>query len=218
MEERLKQRLVGATVLVALAVIFVPMLLDGVQENGLNGNGAIPPRAEQRVEEPAPDEYPAIPALVEVQGTDKEATPVAEPARLPADAGAQGGRVLQGTPAAVKPAAPPRNDVKPEPLATARPLPAREMPRAATPPAAPAPGLSAWVVQMASFSREDNALALRDRLRAAGYTAFIERLRQPGGDSYRVRVGPEVERSRAEAVRERLEKEMKLKGFVQQYP
>lgn len=84
--------------------------------------------------------------------------------------------------------------------------------------AAPRVGVTAWVVQLGSFAAEDNALALEKRLKDAGYRAFIEKLITEDGTVYRVRVGPELLRADARAVRERLEREIDLKGIVVRYP
>lgn len=52
LEQGLKERLVGAAVLVILAVIFVPMLLDTREEKGINIQGSnIPPIPEDMPEE-----------------------------------------------------------------------------------------------------------------------------------------------------------------------
>lgn len=209
MEERLKQRLVGATVLVALAVIFVPMLLDG--EGDSQSDTAIPPKAEQGLGRPAPGTGAVLPAGAEVQ--DK--VPAADaPAGAAVQIGAEREEAERANAVPVEPAGKSPAEAKPVPAAASK-LPGQEAPRSDV---APAAGPTAWVVQVASFSREENALALRDKLRAAGYTAFIERLRQPGEDIFRVRIGPEVERARAEALRDRLEREIKAKGIVQQHP
>ncbi|HEB99529.1 MAG TPA: SPOR domain-containing protein [Thiotrichales bacterium] len=117
------------------------------------------------------------------------------------------------------------------PAAAPEPAPAGKAPApAATPePAAPQvalepssrpaePALSGWVVQVGSFGREANALALRDRLRAKGYTAFVEKARTDKGLVFRVRVGPELERQNAERLRERLAGDFKLKAIVTRYP
>lgn len=85
--------------------------------------------------------------------------------------------------------------------------------------AAPAPGgPPAWVVQVGSFSSEENARALRDQLRAKGYKAvFIDREVVDGKPVLRVRIGPEVERVRSEQVREKVAREMKLGAVVVAY-
>ena len=79
-------------------------------------------------------------------------------------------------------------------------------------------GLQAWVVQVASFHEEDNAVRLRDRLQKMGYTTFVEQLSADPGSMFRVRVGPELKRSDAQSIRDRIAVEMKLDGLVTRYP
>jgi len=85
------------------------------------------------------------------------------------------------------------------------------------PAEAPAP-VRGWMVQVGSFSSEDNAVSLRDRLRAAGFPALMEAVTSGGTVSYRVRVGPEIERGDAEGVRDRLRESMGLNGIVVSHP
>lgn len=101
--------------------------------------------------------------------------------------------------------------------------PAPSKPLASAAPAATAPSkermnITAWIIQLGSFSSEQNALALRDQLRAKGYTAFVEKIKSGDSQLFRVRVGPELERARADALRDKLEKETKQKGIVERYP
>lgn len=179
MKLRLKQRLVGAVVLVALAVIFVPMLFDGPSQppNSL--------RLESIPAAPGADYVPrkitlAIPGpVVPVPAPEPVAVPATEPVTVP-------------------PAAEPALDP------------------ASTP--APAPGTT-WVVQVGSFSQPDNAHALRDRLRSMGFNAYVESVKDASGKSVlRVRVGPESDRPRAEALLARLKAEAALDGILRQHP
>jgi DedD protein len=103
----------------------------------------------------------------------------------------------------------------PEPAQAAAPTPAPPQAGATGPERV---GLSAWVVQLGSFSSEENATGLERRLRDAGYTSFVEPLRQDGEAAYRVRVGPELLRSEAQALRDRIKSELGLDGIVVSYP
>lgn len=67
--------------------------------------------------------------------------------------------------------------------------------------------LSAWAVQVGSFASQDNAERLSAELKKRGYRAFVTRLRTKDGTLYRVRVGPEQERERAELLARRLKKD-----------
>ena len=78
--------------------------------------------------------------------------------------------------------------------------------------------LRSWVVQVGSFSRKPNAVTLRDRLSEAGFTTFMEPAEIQGRTLYRVRVGPELERSEAERLKTRLGAELQLNGQLTRYP
>ena len=80
------------------------------------------------------------------------------------------------------------------------------------------PSLSGWVVQVASVQNKDNALALKDRLRSLGFDSFVEQVKTSKGLLFRVRVGPELQRSNAEQLRADLAEKSALKGIVLQYP
>ena len=176
MEERLKRRLVGAGVLVSLAVIFLPMLLEERQGREVRietSNIPVKPKVDQEFHSrvlPLPDDEPLIPPL---SADDLRAT-----TRRSAE----------------------------EPVLGAEPKPK------------PRVGLSAWVLQVASLSSRDNAEALVAKLREGGYTAFVEQVHVRGRNLFRVRVGPEADRKRAEHALEEVQKQFNLKGQVVRYP
>jgi DedD protein len=79
-------------------------------------------------------------------------------------------------------------------------------------------GAGAWVVQVGSFAQGSNAVALRDKLRAAGFSAFAE-TSLGGKKMTRVYVGPELSRGRANALASRLQRSsLGLSGIVVSYP
>jgi len=134
MDQQLKQRLVGLAVIFSLAVIFVPMLLDGPGPEQTTLEVEIPPAPEipplpQRVEEQVIELRretdgiePLQPRIVDeisdppgtrIETADGEQDQVAEPVAEPAAAGAQASATSPD--AASKPAA------KPETIVVARP-------------------------------------------------------------------------------------------------
>jgi DedD protein len=174
-DEQLKRRLVGAVVLVSLAVIFLPMLLD-----------------------------PGATTDIGITETNIPRPPAREEAF--------------------------RSHVQPllddEPLITAPPAPA---PTAAAPadkgtavvevePSTPRVGVSAWVVQVASLAHKDNADGLVADLRGKGYSAFLEQAYVNGRDLFRVRVGPEIDKRRAERLAEEIGDALRLQAQVVRYP
>jgi DedD protein len=113
---------------------------------------------------------------------------------------------------------PDKAPVEPEQAAPPAAAPVMRAPVAPAPPPAAKPvagAPTAWVVQLGSFSNRENAFALRDKLRKRRYTAFVDDVAGAGNKPiYRVRVGPELLRSRADTLRDQLEKEFRLKGIV----
>lgn len=71
-----------------------------------------------------------------------------------------------------------------------------------------------WAVQLASFSDEENALNLRDRLRQDGFEAFISTVRRNDEILSRVAVGPLLDRGDADALREALSQDLSLDARV----
>ena len=80
------------------------------------------------------------------------------------------------------------------------------------------PSAASWAVQLASLSQRNNAEILRDRIRDKGYAAFVLKGQVDGQTVFRVLVGPELLRSRADTVRDELVKAINLKGIVVRYP
>ena len=71
---------------------------------------------------------------------------------------------------------------------------------------------------MGSFSSEQNARRLRDKLRKNGFVTQVEKARIDGKQRFRVRVGPFLERAEAEQSRKQIQDKLTLKGRVLSYP
>ena len=95
--------------------------------------------------------------------------------------------------------------MKIEPAAAGSKDKAGDAPAAAA--SVPVNPLSAWAVQVGSFTSQDNAERLSEALKKRGYRAFVTRLSSDNKVLYRVRVGPEQQRERAEMLAQRLKKE-----------
>jgi DedD protein len=207
--QQVKTRLVGAIVLVSLAVIFIPILLDGQ-------DGERSPLAEQFVpERPGyhfePLGIPLRPLPPVAEGHPR----VVDPADLePYERLAPDG----DDPVAARPETPAPSS----PATAVSPAPSPAKPASSTPSKPSSPLTSppsseqtlAWVVQVGSFSQQGNALALRDRLRQQGFSAFVDRASTGAGSTWRVRVGPELRRENAETLQQRLKNELKIEGIV----
>jgi len=183
-----KQRIIGAIVLVALAVIFIPILLPGHRDFGFSDTEShIPPKPAElenlkvlELEKPLP-----APAPREVVRTpiDERSPPAPETeTETP---------TVEQQPAAAdkKPSTPPVSQETTSDTATTS---------------------KAWVVQVGSFGQRDNAMRLRDQLRSKGYKTFVEQISSADKKFYRVRVGPVVSRDNALALQKELQAKMKL--------
>ncbi|WP_323613892.1 SPOR domain-containing protein [Pseudomonas putida] len=208
LDKGMKQRMVGALVLVALAVIFLPMLFTREDE-----------MRQVRVEAP---QAPAMPSLPEVK---VEPVAVPEPQPLPQEP--QQAPVVVNESSA--PVATPSQPITPSPQTQAQVQPKPQAPAPASKAqvqsaATPAPAASAtapskidvnglpvsWSIQLASLSNRAGAENLQKTLRSQGYNAYI---RSAGGMN-RVYVGPLIERAEAERLRDAINRQQKLKGFV----
>ena len=76
----------------------------------------------------------------------------------------------------------------------------------------------AFAVQVGALKDEAEANALRDRLRGAGYAAYVARAATDAGVLWRVRAGPELDRARANKVRDELKAKLQLDGMVVTHP
>ena len=118
----------------------------------------------------------------------------------------------------------PREPAAPEPAASksaaaepVAPKPAAPKPEASVNAPAPAPSAGkagGWVVQLNAFSDVDDANKLRDTVRAASFPAYVDKVTREGRTLWRVRVGPQADRSSAEAVQARLRERLKQDGVV----
>lgn len=73
----------------------------------------------------------------------------------------------------------------------------------------------AWLVQLGSFSNAANAESLQKKLRGQGYNAYLQKSKvSKNGQMMKVLVGPETQRAKAELVLNKINKELRLKGFI----
>lgn len=261
MDQELKQRLIGAAVVTALAAIFIPMLFDdpvdtsgqAVSEmtipappaNAPNGpESKLPPNAASvenadgtalsppvSVNPSAADTHAAgsvekiEPGLLENAAADYE-----PPSEM--DANADSGTTPDEEVEIVQPA--PSPEPEPEPAIDRTPpaasaaaktikpkagIPVSEetdnlpeiKPEPAKPaekPVKPAPKTAAkferWTIQAGSFTKKENAVSQRDKLRKLGFPAALETLSTGKGSIYRLKIGPELSKQRALEIRNRL--------------
>jgi DedD protein len=194
MDIQVKQRLTGATILVALVVLLVPELLTGPNRTG---SKASPGRTIDRAmrsysidlgegrARPHAARTPVARAVTPI-------TPVIDEAPAPASRSAE---------------------IEPSP-------PKRSAALASTPervPAAEPPPVMGWSVQLGSFQSRDNAHRLLKELKGKGFSAFILEGGGTSGKLYRVRAGPAADRAAAAALAAKL-REIGQPGSIVPYP
>lgn len=188
LDRRLKQRIVGAAVLLALVVVFLPMLFQ-------RGD-------EQR---PVRVEAPPMPPTPQAVVAPVEPVVVPEPQAEAAVVDGVAGVVPPSQPIVPSgPIAPPAEAVAEQPARTLEPA---EQVRSRL----DADGLPvSWAVQLASLSNRARAEELQKKLRGQGFTAYI---RSAEGMS-RVFVGPLIERAEADRVSAQIARQYKLSPIV----
>ena len=77
---------------------------------------------------------------------------------------------------------------------------------------------SGFAVQLSAPSVEADANSLRDRARAAGFPAFVQRVDTPTGARYRVRLGPVADRAAAESLQGDARSKLGMAGIVVAHP
>ena len=194
-----KRRVVGAIVLLALAVIILPMIFDG--------EGSYQPPVETRI-----PERPIIELIPEVQQT----RPVMSDS-------AAASLAVAGADAAAPASKPEDSNVAGEPLAPASQAGEESSESAVelapeTRPTLAASGLpEGWVVQVGSFQNADNAAALTARLLAADQRAFERRRRTDNGELVIVLVGPVTTRQAAQSLLSTIAEQEGIEGLVKPF-
>lgn len=80
--------------------------------------------------------------------------------------------------------------------------------------ALPAARAGGWAVQVGAFRTVEEANKVRDRLKNAGFAAFVDKVAADNGTLWRVRAGPEADRGNADKLRGRIKDKLKLDGMI----
>jgi cell division septation protein DedD len=73
-------------------------------------------------------------------------------------------------------------------------------------------------VQLAAMSNQADANALRDKLRANGFDGFVDSVQSGGKRLWRVRAGPQTQRSDAQRVHDQIKANLGIDGNVVSVP
>ena len=179
MDRALKERIIGAAVLVLVVVLVVPVFLDGPPVAGeiTSERVPLPGQSEQKVQTVVLERDRSDP----VPSNSGNATP--EPTPVPQQAAQQ-------------------QTVKPK-LVEEQAAP---KPRDEPPPPESASTTGMWAVQLGSFGNQENAERLAADLRKQGFAAFLSQTSTGSAQLHRVRIGPQKDRKSAEAMAAQLRK------------
>lgn len=228
---RLRQRLVGGLVVLALAVLLLPLWLDN---GGLKTPSVQPVPKAPTISQPAQITIPTPPPAQQQILENPPASPVPETEPKPTDTKTSSGETQPANvpapspkstaPISTKqaPAASVQNEPvkKPTPVApaaTATPVtktPAPSTEKAEAPKPAPVSSNQLWVVQLGSFSDELNAKGLARSVSEAGFKVEITPLFAKKGTVWRVRVGPYASREMAVKATTQLREKLGRDGLV----
>ncbi len=195
MDSALKQRLLGAAVLIALAIIFVPMFLSNApqQQENATRDLEIPPEPEHKLEKrtltvdspSAPIAAPGTEDPNKIVTVDTNAPPKVD--AHPED---------QAPPTVAAPATPSKPvAAPPKPTPPVEPV---QPPQSTAQLAAPA---GRFAINMGIYADQTHANALVSSVKKLGFSAYVESTEYQGKPATRVRVGPFADRAAAESAR-----------------
>tara|TARA_R110002167_G_scaffold22064_2_gene79290 strand:+ start:6277 stop:6861 length:585 start_codon:yes stop_codon:yes gene_type:complete len=189
MTRQTKERLLGSLLLLAIAAIFLPMLLDG--------EGARQGRLQVVL--------PTAPVATDIVHYQPQYQPHSDTREL--------AEPLPPANFTLSPPPPPLPSDESEADAARdqelKPAPASSM--GVEPPVLDQQGIPAgWALQLASFKERSNAEALQQNLLKRGYQSYI----RDKGELSKVFVGPDLQKSVIENLKIELKKEFKLDGLV----
>ncbi len=193
MDQNIKNRLVGMTVVFALAVIFLPMILDGSGVRKDKLEVVIPPQ-------PVVNANPEFETRIIELNASVEAVPELAP-RFVDEVSSE--NQVERKKTTTEP--PPKSSEKPKPKVAA----AEETTRS---------GGFSWVLQVGSFQDRGKALVQRDKLRKSNIAAvFIEQFNANNKPSYRVRLGPFINREQTRVAQNKMKAKHDIDGIIMKY-
>jgi DedD protein len=204
MNDGLKQRIVGALVLIALGVIFVPVLFDRERIAPVDRNTLIPPEPDIAVlplpEPPTPTSASQVMtdrvadgqfAIEETSQSQEVVVEDASQRESVPDETVSGKKVSDET---VSGKTAPK-EIKPEEKVLHK----------------------AWVLQVASFSSRERAEDMLKKIEKTGLRGFIRDVSSEFGKHTRVYAGPSIRKSDMESAKLKLDKKFGLNSMVLNY-
>ena len=210
MDNILKQRLIGALILVALGVVFWPIIFVEPEGPGGLPGARIPPP-------PAVDTSPIEPP--DTAGLRQAPEVVAQREARAEEAAA----LAEAEPAVVLPEPEPEPVPEQATVAESEQRPVAEPTRSTRKAAPESPQLDAqgipvaWLLQVVSLSNKSRAESIRDDLIADGHKAYVKPIKSADRTLYRVYIGPKFERAQLERIQGEIDRQLGVKSLVARY-
>lgn len=206
MNQGAKQRIVGTVVLLALALIFLPIVFDGQGSYEVNVSSRIPETPVISIL-PEPTQSRPVIAGGAISSDASAATTVSVSVEPDATVEDDAASVEVANAAAAAEASSPAIEITESQPVFSRAVP--ELNEAGLP--------QGWVVRLGSFSDRENANTLVARLQNAGYKAYLRSLSSDQGALTGVFVGPWLDRALVNEYQRKLQEEFSLAGMVVRY-
>ncbi|MBA6412044.1 SPOR domain-containing protein [Parahaliea sp. F7430] len=221
MNDVLKQRLVGALILVALGVVFWPIIFVEPDAAPSASEVRLPPRPNIDTRPlPSPDRVGLRASKpLELQDSELDFVEPQEhlvPEESPGEVVQQDSKSPEAAQVPVEPAQP----VTPPPAAAEKDLSVASKTRSEPPvqPEIDAQGVPvAWMLQVVSVSRKESAENTRQRLQNMGHKAYIKTAQAGDKTVYRVYVGPKFERAKLDAIKADVDRQFGVKSMIRRY-
>jgi DedD protein len=185
MDRRVKERLVGATILVVLIVLIVPELLSGPHRLSSPASVSLPAPTRNVSVDLATSKATPAPQAADLMPPTSEPPTAARPPNSPPSVTTLGAQAAAGPG-----------------LETRSPGPKSSLSgtaKSGTPSEAQStPARDSWSVQLGSFSRKANADKLVHQLKARGLPAYVVSSGSRSAARFKVRMGPLADRAAAE--------------------
>jgi DedD protein len=223
----LKQRLIGATILLALGVVFWPIIFVQPEHKGATQPQSLPPPPPVSTAPVEPPDAsglrtsPDIAASTQAENTEEPATvekpaavaiPAVQPKPTPATSGTAQSKPSQAPSIAAQP------KPAPPPAALTQGATPATRSKAPEPLVTDANGVpQAWTLQVATVASADKAENMRKRLIAMQQKAYVTSVSSGGNRLYRVCVGPKFERAELAALQTRINAEFGVTTMIVRY-
>ena len=200
MNSALQNRLVGTVIIVALAVIFLPDLLDGKKQTKQDIQVSIPKVPEVlSMQQPSEVDIEALSQQAQITASIELETAVDDEPSTELESSRPTMRIPTTNNASSELNMQPQN-------------PNASLANQTQILIADPQDSAGWVVQLGSFRHQKNVRELIDILEKAGYRTFSRPVQTPSGELTKVFVGPEIEQEKLKMALPHLNEITKLKG------